>query len=81
MIHLEIYLEAAMRQIVGDRTVERSVNCRSSRSGFGDGSCIQTITNEYEMGIKIEQVVQDANPPDPVKPSYNGVNEAEQQRL
>ena len=33
------------------------------------------------MGIKIDRVVlQDADPPDPVKPSYNGVNEAEQQR-
>jgi membrane protease subunit HflK len=33
------------------------------------------------MGITIEQVVlQDINPPNPVKPSFNAVNEAQQQR-
>ena len=39
------------------------------------------LCNEYEIGLTIEQVVlQDINPPDPVKPSFNGVNEAQQQR-
>ena len=33
------------------------------------------------MGIKIEQVVlQDVNPPDEVKPSFNEVNQAQQER-
>jgi membrane protease subunit HflK len=33
------------------------------------------------MGITIEQVVlQDVNPPDPVKPSWDEVNQAQQQR-
>ena len=42
---------------------------------------LQEITTEYEMGLKIDQVlVRDVTPPDPVKPSFNGVNEAEQQR-
>ena len=35
----------------------------------------------YENGIRIDQVVlQDVNPPDPVKPSFNAVNEAQQER-
>jgi membrane protease subunit HflK len=42
---------------------------------------LQELNEEYETGIRIEQVVlQDINPPDPVKPSFNAVNEAQQQR-
>ena len=34
-----------------------------------------------QTGIKVDQVVlQDVNPPDPVKPSFNEVNEAQQER-
>jgi membrane protease subunit HflK len=33
------------------------------------------------MGISVDQIVlQDINPPDPVKPSFNAVNEAQQER-
>jgi membrane protease subunit HflK len=39
------------------------------------------LCKEYETGIKIEQVVlQDVNPPDSVKPAFNEVNEAQQER-
>jgi membrane protease subunit HflK len=39
------------------------------------------MCNEYENGIRIDQVVlQDVNPPDSVKPSFNAVNEAQQER-
>lgn len=73
--------EAAMRQIVGDRTVDEVLTVGRAEVASEMEIILQNITNEYEMGIKIDQVVlQDANPPDPVKPSYNGVNEAEQQR-
>ncbi len=73
--------EATMRQIVGDRTVDEVLTIGRAEVASEVEIILQRITNEYEMGIKIEQVVlQDANPPDPVKPSYNGVNEAEQQR-
>lgn len=73
--------EATMRQIVGDRTVDEVLTVGRAEVASEVEMILQDITNEYEMGIKIEQVVlQDANPPDPVKPSYNGVNEAEQQR-
>ncbi len=73
--------EATMRQIVGDRTVDEVLTVGRAEVASEVEVILQMISNEYEMGIKIEQVVlQDANPPDPVKPSYNGVNEAEQQR-
>lgn len=73
--------EAAMRQIVGDRTVNEVLTVGRAEVASEAEVIIQAIVNEYELGIKIEQMVlQDANPPDPVKPSFNGVNEAEQQR-
>ena len=73
--------EAAMRQVVGDRTVNEVLTVGRAEVASEVEVILQSISDEYEMGIKIEQVVlQDANPPDPVKPSFNGVNEAEQQR-
>jgi len=73
--------EAAMRQIVGDRTVNEVLTVGRAEVASKAELIIQAIVDEYELGIKIEQMVlQDANPPDPVKPSFNGVNEAEQQR-
>ncbi len=73
--------EAAMRQVVGDRTVNEVLTVGRAEVATQVEIILQEICNEYEMGIKIEQVVlQDANPPDPVKPSFNGVNEAQQQR-
>lgn len=73
--------EAAMRQVVGDRTVNEVLTVGRAEVAADAEVIIQDIANEYEMGIKVEQVVlQDANPPEPVKPSFNGVNEAQQQR-
>ena len=42
---------------------------------------LQKLCDEYENGIRIDQVVlQDVNPPALVKPSFNGVNQAQQER-
>lgn len=42
---------------------------------------LQALCDQYETGIRVEQVVlQDVNPPDPVKPSFNEVNQSEQER-
>ena len=42
---------------------------------------LQEMCDQYETGITIDQVVlQDVNPPDPVKPSWDEVNQAQQQR-
>jgi membrane protease subunit HflK len=73
--------EAAMRQIVGDRTVNEVLTVGRAEVSIEAQLLIQSLADEYESGIKIEQVVlQDINPPDPVKPSFNAVNEAQQQR-
>ncbi|MCR9133935.1 MAG: FtsH protease activity modulator HflK [bacterium] len=73
--------EAAMRQIVGDRTVDEVFTVGRAEIATQMEIILQDIATEYEMGLKIDQVlVRDVTPPDPVKPSFNGVNEAEQQR-
>ncbi len=73
--------ESAMRQIVGDRTVNEVLTVGRAEVAQRAQDFIQALCDEYESGLRIEQVVlQDINPPDPVKPSFNAVNEAQQQR-
>ena len=78
---LRIISEAAMRQIVGDRTVNEVLTVGRTEIGSKLQELIQEICREYSMGIKIEQVVlQDVNPPEPVKAAFNAVNEAQQEK-
>lgn len=73
--------EATMRQIVGDRTVNEVITVGRTQMGIELKDLLQKVCNEYSLGIKIEQVVlQDVNPPAPVKKAFNAVNEAEQER-
>jgi membrane protease subunit HflK len=73
--------EAAMRQVVGDRTVNEVLTVGRTEVGSRLQELIQSICREYSMGIKIEQVVlQDINPPEPVKAAFNAVNEAQQEK-
>lgn len=73
--------ESAMRQIVGDRTVNEVLTVGRAEVATKAQELIQQICDEYEAGIRIEQIVlQDINPPDPVKPSFNAVNEAQQRK-
>lgn len=73
--------EAATRQIVGDRTVNEVLTIGRTEITVKLHQLIQEICNEYSIGIKVEQVVlQDVNPPDPVKAAFNAVNEAQQEK-
>lgn len=73
--------ESAMRQIVGDRTVNEVLTVGRAEVSLEAQKLIQKMADEYESGLRIEQVVlQDINPPDPVKPSFNDVNEAQQEK-
>lgn len=73
--------ESAMRKIVGDRTVNEVLTVGRQEVASSVEVLLQRMCDEYENGIRIDQVVlQDVNPPDPVKPSFNAVNEAQQER-
>ena len=73
--------EATMRKVVGDRTVNEVVTVGRVEIESEVERLLQDLCDQYETGIRIEQVVlQSYNPPDPVKPSFNEVNQAEQDR-
>jgi membrane protease subunit HflK len=73
--------EAVMREVVGDRTVTEVLTVGRQEIATTAEQMLQELVNQYEMGIVIEQIVlQDVTPPDPVKPSWDEVNQAQQQR-
>ena len=73
--------EAVMREVVGDRTVTEVLTIGRQEIESEVQERLRALSEQYEMGITIEQVVlQDVNPPDPVKPSWDEVNQAQQQR-
>jgi modulator of FtsH protease HflK len=73
--------EAAVRKIVGDRTVNEILTVGRQEVASSVEVLLQQMCNEYENGIRIDQVVlQDVNPPESVKPSFNAVNQAQQER-
>ncbi len=73
--------EAVMREVVGDRTVDEVLTVGRQEIASTVAMKVQKLCDQYETGIKVEQVVlQDVNPPEPVKPAFNEVNEAQQER-
>lgn len=73
--------EAVMREVVGDRTVNEVLTVGRQEIADLVEQEIQLLCDEYETGIEVDQVVlQDVNPPDPVKDSFNEVNRAQQER-
>lgn len=73
--------EAAMRQVVGDRTVNEVLTVGRTEVASKAQEMIQRLSDEYSLGVKIDQVVlQDVNPPDQVKAAFNAVNQAQQEK-
>ena len=73
--------EAVMRQVVGDRTVNEVLTVGRQEMKVEAQGLLQELSDLYELGIQVDEVVlQDVTPPEPVKPAFNQVNEAEQER-
>lgn len=73
--------EAVMREIVGDRSVNEALTIGRVEIANTVKQQLQELADQYETGIKVDQVVlQDVTPPDPVKPAFNEVNEAQQEK-
>jgi membrane protease subunit HflK len=73
--------QAVMRAVVGDRSVTEVLTIGRQEIASEVEVRLQDLCTQYETGLKIEQVVlQDVNPPDEVKPSFNEVNQAQQER-
>ncbi len=73
--------EAVMREVIGDRTVNEVLTVGRQEISVTVQTKLQELCDQYETGIRVDQVVlQDVNPPDRVKPSFNEVNQAQQER-
>ena len=73
--------EVVMRQVIGDSSVTEGLTTRRIEINSEVQQKIQAILDDYKSGIQIETVkLQDVNPPNAVKPSFNAVNEAKQEK-
>ncbi len=73
--------EAAMRDVVGDHSVDEVLTVGREQIAARAKDLLQEMNDRYETGISVQQLVlQDVNPPDSVKPSFNEVNEAIQEK-
>lgn len=73
--------EVIIRRLVGDYSVDEVLTV--SREEINDQAQIkiQEILKQYDTGVQIVTVkLLDVNPPDPVKPAFNEVNEAKQEK-
>lgn len=73
--------ESAMRQIVGDRSVDEVLTVGRIEVGLKMQKKLQQILDTYQTGVQITTVkLKDVNPPDAVKSSFNEVNVAKQDK-
>ena len=73
--------QAVMREMVGDRTINEVLTVGRAELALAVRERLQRLADQYESGLSVDQVIlQDVNPPDEVKPSFNDVNQAQQQR-
>ncbi len=73
--------EAVMRVVVGDHTLNEVLTSGREEIRKRVEKELQEVLDSYQVGIEILNVVlQDVNPPDEVKPSFNEVNEARQEK-
>ena len=73
--------EAVMRRIVGNRLASDVLTVGRVSIADATKKAIQAILDQYDMGVRLAAVeLQDVTPPESVKPAFNEVNEARQQR-
>ncbi|MBN1880228.1 FtsH protease activity modulator HflK [bacterium] len=73
--------ESVMRSVVGDRTVDEVITVGRQEIESVALEKMQALVDLYQLGLVIDQVqLKDVNPPKPVQPSFNEVNQAQQER-
>ncbi len=73
--------EVVMRRLVGDYRVDEVLTTKREEVDHLAQVELQKILDYYDTGIQIVTVkLQDVNPPDEVKPAFNEVNEAKQEK-
>ncbi len=78
---IRVISEYAIREIVGDRSINEVLTIGRREIGLKVHELMQRQLDFYGSGLEISLVqLLDVNPPDTVKPSFNEVNEAKQER-
>jgi len=73
--------ESVMRLVVGDQTATQVLTVGRSEITSEVEQKLQDLLNLYKTGLRVESVtLQDVNPPEMVKPAFNSVNEAKQEK-
>jgi membrane protease subunit HflK len=73
--------EAVMSTIIGDRTVTEVLTVGRIEIAAEVQQDLQQLLDLYQTGLDVTTVtLQDVNPPDKVKPAFNAVNEAKQEK-
>lgn len=73
--------EAVVRRVVGDNSVDEVITVGRGRIADEAKVLLQSLCDTYEIGIEVSQLIfQDVNPPEAVKPSFNDVNAALQEK-
>jgi membrane protease subunit HflK len=73
--------EAAMREVIGDRTVDEVITIGRQDIEISALARMQDLASRYKLGVKVDQVqLKNVNPPREVQASFNEVNKAQQDR-
>lgn len=73
--------EAVLREIVGDRTIYEVLTIGRNEVQNLAKEKLSTLCKDYTLGIVVNRVIlQDVSPPELVKPAFNAVNQAEQEK-
>ena len=73
--------EAAMREVIGDRTVDEVITIGRQDIEIAALARMQEFAKHYKLGVRVDQVqLKNVNPPSEVQASFNEVNKAQQDR-
>jgi membrane protease subunit HflK len=73
--------ESVMREVIGDRTVDEIITIGRQEIEETALARIAELSKRYHLGVSVNQVqLKNVDPPEPVQPSFNEVNRAQQDR-
>ena len=79
--NVRVMSEVVMRRLCGDYTVDEVLTTKREEIAIQAQQQLQALLDKYQTGIAVVTVkLLDVNPPDEVKPAFNEVNEAKQER-